>query len=107
MPKTATAALARPPIPLDLVERRIYIFRGQKVMLDTDLAALYRVPTSRLNEAVKRNLNRFPDDFMFRLTQEEADRLTSHFAMSKTGRGGRPLCHTHSPNWACRCCHRS
>jgi len=58
-------------------------------MLDSDLAVLYRVPTFRLNEAVKRNLTRFPEDFMFQLVKEEANCLTSQFAMSKTGRGGR------------------
>jgi hypothetical protein len=64
------------------------LFRGQKVMLDSDLAGLYRVPTFRLNEAVKRNVERFPKDFMLQLTKEEADSLTSRIAMSK-GRGGR------------------
>ena len=58
-------------------------------MLDSDLAELYEVPTYRLNEAVKRNRNRFPEDFMFRLTQEEADALTSQFAISNKRRGGR------------------
>ncbi len=62
---------------------------GQKVILDSDLADLYQVPTFRLNEAVKRNRNRFPEDFMFQLTKDKADSLRSHFAMSKTGRGGR------------------
>ncbi|MBM3754890.1 MAG: ORF6N domain-containing protein [Acidobacteria bacterium] len=67
----------------------IRVIRGQKVLLDTDLAALYEVPTFRLNEAVKRNRERFPDDFMFQLTAEESRSLTSQIAMSKTGRGGR------------------
>ena len=58
-------------------------------MLDSDLADLYQVPTYRLNEAVKRNAKRFPPDFMFQLTQEEAGALTSQIAMSKKGRGGR------------------
>ncbi len=57
-------------------------------MLDADLAALYDVPTRRLNEAMKRNLKRFPPDFMFQLSEEEAERLRSQFATSK-GRGGR------------------
>jgi hypothetical protein len=81
-----TAAVATP------VESLIRVIRGQKVLLDTDLAALYEVPTFRLNEAVKRNRDRFPDDFMFQLTAEEVRVLTSHFAMSnnpKVGRGGR------------------
>lgn len=58
-------------------------------MLDADLAELYGVPTSRLNEAVKRNSARFPEDFMFRLTAGEHDSLISQFAISKPGRGGR------------------
>jgi hypothetical protein len=54
------------PIPVELIERRIYVIRSQKVMLDADLAELYQAPTKRLNEAVKRNLNRFPEDLCFR-----------------------------------------
>lgn len=76
-------------VPIELIERRIYLMRGQKVMLDTTLAELYEVPTKRLNEAVKRNRDRFPEDFMFRLTAEEANSLRSQFATSKEGRGGR------------------
>jgi ORF6N domain len=60
------------PVPAPFVERRIYLIRGQRVMLDADLAELYQVPTKALNQAVKRNLDRFPNDFMFRLTSEEA-----------------------------------
>ncbi len=63
--------------------------RGKRVILDRDLAALYGVPTFRFNEAVKRNRNRFPEDFVFQLTRDEAACLTSQFAMSKSGRGGR------------------
>src|SRR5947209_893498 len=77
------------PVPVQLIERRIYLIRGQKVMIDTDLAELYGVPTFRLNEAVKRNKKRFPEDFMFQLTKEEEESLTSQIAISKTGRGGR------------------
>ena len=76
-------------VPTEVIERRILLVRGHKVMLDSHLAELYEVPTFRLNEAVKRNLRRFPEDFMFRLTKEEAGVLTSQFAMSKPGRGGR------------------
>lgn len=76
-------------LPTEVIERRILLVRGRKVMLDSHLAELYEVPTFRLNEAVKRNLRRFPEDFMFRLTKEEAGVLTSQFAMSKPGRGGR------------------
>jgi len=72
-----------------MIERRIYFIRGQKVMLDTDLAELYGVPTYRLNEQVKRNLPRFPEDFMYRLKAKEAKSLTSQIAMSNIGRGGR------------------
>jgi len=71
------------------IERAILLVRGQKVMLDADLAALYRVPTKVLVQAVKRNLARFPNDFMFRLTVEEAVRLRSQIVTSNVGRGGR------------------
>ncbi len=67
----------------------IVTVRGQRVILDRDLAAIYGVPTFRFNEAVKRNRSRFPEDFMFQLTREEAASLTSQIAMSKSGRGGR------------------
>jgi ORF6N domain len=76
-------------VPVAFIERRIYFARGQKVMLDTDLAELYGVPTFRLNERVKRNRKRFPADFMFQLKPQEAECLTSQIAMSKIGRGGR------------------
>lgn len=77
-------------VPGELIERKIYLIRGHKVMLDRDLAEIYGVQTFRLNEAVKRNLRRFPHDFMFQLTPEEAQALTSQIAMSKPkGRGGR------------------
>jgi hypothetical protein len=66
----------------------ISLIRGQRVILDTDLARIYGIPTSRLNEAVKRNLTRFPDDFLFQLTSRELRVLTSQIAMSKKGRGG-------------------
>lgn len=60
----------------------IFLARGEKVLLDTDLAALYRVPTNALNQAVKRNRSRFPSDFMFRLTAEEYDRVRERPHMS-------------------------
>ena len=69
------------------IESLIRIIRGQQVMLDADLAMLYGVETKRLNEQVKRNIKRFPDDFMFQLTQEEAVALRSQFATLKNGRG--------------------
>jgi hypothetical protein len=71
------------------IESLILTVRGQKVILDRDLAAVYGVPTFRFNEAVKRNRKRFPSDFMFQLTADEFAVLTSQFAMSKPGRGGR------------------
>ena len=69
-------------VSVQLIERRIYLIRGQKVMLDFDLAELYGVPTKRLNQGVSRNQKRFPKDFMFRLTTKEADALRSQFATS-------------------------
>ncbi len=77
------------PVPVELVERRIYFIRGQRVMLDRDLAELYGVPTKSLNLAVKRNLDRFPEDFMFRLTHEEDEALRFQIETSKPSRGGR------------------
>ena len=76
-------------VPTERIERRIFVVREQKVMLDADLAALYGVPTKALNQAVRRNLSRFPPDFMFQLTRQEADSLGSQPATSKSGRGGR------------------
>jgi len=73
------------PISTEVIASRILIIRGKRVMLDSDLAALYGVKTGRLNEQVKRNIKRFPDDFMFQLTKEEALNLISHFATSNWG----------------------
>src|SRR4030042_6297478 len=73
----------------DDITTLIITVRGKRVILDRDLAALYGVPTFRFNEAVKRNRNRFPEDFMFQLTGDEAACLTSQIAMSKSRRGGR------------------
>jgi hypothetical protein len=70
------------------VERRIFLVRGQKVMLDADLARLYGVTTGNLNKAVKRNQARFPGDFMFQLTENETESLIFQSGRSK-GRGGR------------------
>lgn len=64
-----------PMISDETIINKIYFIRGQKVMLDRDLAELYSVTTGNLNKAVKRNLNRFPDDFMFQLTEEEFKNL--------------------------------
>lgn len=77
-------------IPVEIIESWIYHIRGQKVMLDNDLATLYEVETRRLNEAVKRNIKRFPEEFMFQLTREEFEILKSQFATSSWG-GRRKL----------------
>ncbi|MBI2682021.1 MAG: ORF6N domain-containing protein [Acidobacteriales bacterium] len=71
------------------VESRIFLVRGTKVILDQDLAAMYGVSSKRLNEQVKRNRNRFPPDFMIRLTPQEARSLRSQIATSNARRGGR------------------
>jgi hypothetical protein len=87
-------------VSVQLIERRIYLIRGQKVMLDFDLAELYGESTKRLNQQVTRNKKRFPEDFMFRLTKEETEILRSQFvisnpnlrlqfATSSSGHGGR------------------
>ncbi len=73
----------------DVVEKHILLIRGQKVMLDADLAKLYGVSTGRLNEQVRRNSKRFPGDFMFQLTAEEDQILKSQIAISRSGHGGR------------------
>lgn len=75
-------------IPIEQIANAIYFIRGQKVMLDSDLAKLYGVSTSRLNEQVKRNRERFPVDFMFQLSNQEFSNLMSQIAISKI-RGGR------------------
>jgi len=77
-------------LPEEVVVSKIYLIRNQKVMLDDDLAKLYRVETRRLNEQVKRNINRFPQDFMFQLTEGERANLMSQNATSSWG-GRRKL----------------
>lgn len=76
-------------IPADAIEHRILVIRRQKLILDSDLAGIYGVPTARLNEQVKRNLQRFPEDFMFQLSGVEFKNLMSHFATSSSPHGGR------------------
>jgi hypothetical protein len=71
------------------IESMIYIIRGQRVMLDSDLAKLYGVETKNLNKAVQRNKRRFPDDFMFQLSEIEEESLRFQFGTSKAGKGGR------------------
>ena len=86
------------PLPVERIESRILVVRGHRVMLDADLAELYGVTTGALNQAVKRNVERFPEDFMFRLTPEEAEKVRSQTVTGSTlksqsvisnGRGGR------------------
>jgi len=84
-------------VPQEVVERRIFFIRGQKVMLDRDLAKLYGVKTKRLNEQAHRNIGRFPEDFMFQLTKEEFENWKSQFATSnrdKMGLRRRPYAFT-------------
>jgi len=78
---TAPAEIA----PLEIIERKIYLIRGAKVMLDRDLADMYQVPTKVLNQAVRRNLGRFPADFMFRLNAEELENWRSQSVTSNPG----------------------
>lgn len=75
-------------IPDELISNKIYLIRNQKVMIDRDLAVLYEVETKRLKEAVKRNISRFPEKYMFELTDKEYEALRSQIASSKSGRGG-------------------
>ena len=71
------------------IKSRIYTVRGKEVMLDEDLAGLYQVELKRLNEQVKRNSERFPDDFMFQLSEKEYENLRSQIATSSSSHGGR------------------
>ena len=76
-----------PPIPIESIASRIFLVRGQKVMLDSDLAELYGVETRSLLQAVRRNSNRFPADFVFQVNEDEWKSLRSQIVTSK-GRGG-------------------
>jgi hypothetical protein len=76
-------------IPAERIESRILLIRGQKVMVDSDLADIYGVTTKRLNEQVRRNIERFPEDFMFQLKDDEFEILRSQFATSSSGWSGR------------------
>jgi hypothetical protein len=90
--------------PAEFIERKICLIRGCKVMFDSDLAELYQVPTKALNQAVRRNLDRFPADFMFQLNEEEFENLRSQIVTSSSGHGGsryRPYAFT---SMAWRCC---
>jgi len=72
-------------VPIELIASKIYLIRRSKVMLDRDLAELYNVETKQLKRAVRRNINRFPEDFMFQLTKEEYRSLRSQFGTLKRG----------------------
>jgi hypothetical protein len=76
-------------VPIDEIQKMVRVIRGQRVMLDFDLARLYGVTTARLNEQVRRNRERFPDDFAYQLTWQEVMDLMSQNAISKSVRGGR------------------
>jgi hypothetical protein len=80
-------------IPIERIESKIYMIRGQKVILDRDLAELYGVKTFNLNKAVKRNIQRFPEDFMFRLTREEYSTLRFQIGMIEKGAHSKYLPH--------------
>lgn len=85
------------------IEKRIFVVRGRQVMLDEDLADLYGVETKRLVQQVKRNLKRFPEDFMLQLTKTETETLRSQIATSNDGRGGRRYRPMSSPSRGWRC----
>jgi hypothetical protein len=90
VPETAWRRTVAPAEVDDAIRGRIQVVRSERVLLDADLAELYEVKTKRLNEAVRRNKARFPSDFMFQISAEEARHLRSQFATSKPeGRGGR------------------
>ena len=76
-------------IPIERIEQRIFVIRGERVILDSDLAQIYGVETRVFNQAIRRNIGRFPEDFMFGLTTEEFESLMSQIVISKIGRGGR------------------
>jgi phage regulator Rha-like protein len=85
-------------IAQEVIENKIHVIRGKKVMLDRDLAELYGVTTSNLNKAVKRNIERFPDDFMFQLTFEEAEASRFQFGTLKRGQNIKYLPYAFTEN---------
>ena len=89
------------PAPKGQLEEKILTMRGQRVMLDEDLAEVYSVSTKRLNEQVTRNADRFPDDFSFRLTSEEFGDLRSHFATAKWAKKRYPPRVQVTRRWRC------
>ena len=78
-------------MPIEIIERKIYLIRGHKVLLDSDLAELYGVEVKRLKRQVRRNINRFPEDFMFQLQKEEYESLRSYFGTLKRGEHAKYL----------------
>jgi ORF6N domain-containing protein len=100
MAKARVTDLAR-RLPAEIIQRRIYVIRTHKVMIDSDLAKLYEVATFNLNKAVKRNLSRFPEDFMFRLTADEAEclRFQNEYQRIAAAVGG-DICRMRSRNTA-------
>jgi hypothetical protein len=104
MPRKQTSSLAtQAAIPVERIAQKIYLIRGQKVMLDSDLAELYEVETKVLNQAVRRNIERFPEDFMFQLVPEELENLRSQFVTSSSGYGVGAICLTLLPSKAWQC----
>lgn len=86
-PKSKKSSRQKTLVPQEVIEQKIFLIRGKKVMLDKDLAVIYGVSTKAFNQSVKRNVKRFPEDFMFQLNKQEMDFLRSQFVTSK--RGGR------------------
>lgn len=89
MKRSSKQIMKRNSVSVVVIEPLIRVIRGHKAILDADLARIYGVTTARLNQQVKRNLERFPEDFMFQLTEEEFKGLMLQTATSKKGRGGR------------------
>jgi len=86
---TKKAGVSAKVVPIEQIAASIYVIRGQKVILDSGLATLYGVETRALVQAVKRNADRFPEDFLFQLTKEESESLRSQIVISSERRGGR------------------
>ena len=82
MPHKKNLTTSTLAVSVQIVERKIYLIRGHKVMIDVDLAELYGVPTKVLNQQVQRNRKRFPEDFMFQLSKDEAENLRSQLVTS-------------------------
>src|ERR1700730_8033805 len=91
MPKSKPSSSVRKVIPIEIVEQKILMLRGHRIMLDSDLAAIYGVATRVLNQAVKRNLDRFPEDFMFQLTLEEGQQLLASRSQSVILKKGKNI----------------